>query len=108
MEMVDSAIGEKIEDRKPDLYIVSCGKEETDKAIELAERLRDKNVFVERDLNERSFNSQMKYADKVRAKRLIVIGESELKTGLLKIKNMATGEEVESKLDVEEILENLK
>ena len=31
--MVDEAIGDKIENRKPDLYIVSSGKEETKRAI---------------------------------------------------------------------------
>jgi len=93
MEMVNQAIGEKIENRKPDLYIVSCGKAETAKTIELAEKLRDRDVFVERDLNERSFNAQMKYASRIEAKKLLVIGENELQSGVAKIKNMATGGE---------------
>ncbi|MBR2290373.1 MAG: histidine--tRNA ligase [Clostridia bacterium] len=100
MELVD--VGQ-IEKRKPDLYIVSSGEEENAKAMELAEKLRDKDVFVERDLLERSFKSQMKYADKIEARNLIVIGENELKSGTVKIKNMATGEEVETNLNAEEI-----
>ena len=108
MEMVEEAIGDKIEDRKPDLYLVSCGKEETKKAVELAENLRDKDIFVERDLLERSFKSQMKYADKIEAKNLVVIGEDELKSGVVKVKKMITGEEIETKLDVEEIYKIIK
>ena len=100
MELVD--VGQ-IEKRKPDLYIVSSGEEENAKAMELAEKLRDQDVFVERDLLERSFKSQMKYADKIEARNLIVIGENELKSGTVKIKNMATGEEVETNLNAEEI-----
>ena len=108
MEMVEAANGEKIEDRTPDLYIVSCGKNETQKAAFLAEALRDKDVFVERDLLERSFKSQMKYADKIAARNLIVIGESELESGIVKIKNMATGEETEAKLEAEDIFLKIK
>ena len=103
MKMVEEAIGDKIENRKPDLYIVSSGKEETKRAIELAENLRDEDIYVERDLIERSFKSQMKYADKIEAKNLLVIGENELQTGMVKIKNMETGEETETKLDSTEI-----
>ena len=96
MEMVDKSSSLQIEDRKPDLYIVSCGKNESLKAMELAENLREKGFCVLRDLNERSFKAQMKYADKIESKYLIVIGENELSSGIVKIKNMKTGEEVES------------
>ena len=108
MEMVNEAIGDKIEERKPDLYILSCGDNENLKAIEIAEKLRDKDIFVERDLFERSFKAQMKYSDKIEAKNLIVIGENELSSGVVKIKNMTTGEEQESKLDVDDIISKIK
>lgn len=108
MEMVNEAIGDKIEERKPDLYILSCGDNENLKAIEIAEKLRDKDIFVERDLFERSFKAQMKYSDKIGAKNLIVIGENELSSGVVKIKNMATGEEQEAKLDVDDIISKIK
>ena len=108
MEMVNEAIGDKIEERKPDLYILSCGNNENLKAIEIAEKLRDKDIFVERDLLERSFKAQMKYSDKIGAENLIVIRENELSSGVIKIKNMATGEEQEAKLDVDEIISKIK
>lgn len=108
MEMVNEAIGDKIEERKPDLYILSCGENENLKAIEIAEKLRDKDIFVERDLFERSFKAQMKYSDKIGARNLIVIGENELSSGVVKVKNMATGEEQETKLDVDDIISKIK
>ena len=108
MEMVNEAIGDKIEERKPDLYILSCGNNENLKAIEIAEKLRDKDIFVERDLLERSFKAQMKYSDKIGAENLIVIRENELSSGVIKIKNMATGEEQEAKLDVDDIISKIK
>ena len=42
----------------------------------------------EKDIFERSFKAQMKYADKINAKNLLVIGENELNEGKAKIKNM--------------------
>ena len=46
----------------------------------------------------------MKYADKIQAKNLLVIGENELQTGKAKVKNMLSGEEKEIELsDIENI-----
>lgn len=107
MEMVKQTMGDRLIEKIPDLYIVSSGKEETAKAIEITESLRDKNIFVERDLNERSFKAQMKYADRIKAKNLMVIGENELNSGIVKIKKMATGKEIDCQLEVEEIIQKL-
>lgn len=97
MEMV-AKCNPDIEEKVPDLYILSVGNEGTRKATQIAEELRDKGYYVERDLMERSFKAQMKYADKIKAKNLLVIGEDELKTGNAKIKNMESGEEKECSL----------
>ena len=91
----------------PDLYILSQGLEENKKAIKISEELRKRNYIVEKDIFERSFKAQMKYADKIKAKNLIVIGEDELKNGKAKIKNMSTGEEKDIVLEVTDILKNL-
>ena len=90
--------------KKPELYILSLGNEENKKALRIAEELRQKGIIVEKDIFERSFKSQMKYADKISAKNLLVIGENELKEGKAKIKNMQTGEEKETLLEVKDIL----
>ena len=49
----------------------------------------------------------MKYADKISAKNLLVIGENELNSNTAKIKNMQTGEEKEIALNYEEIKKNM-
>ena len=91
------------EEKKVDLYILSLGNEESKKAFEISEKLRSQNLKIERDIFERSFKAQMKYADKIGARNLLVIGEEELKTNSAKIKNMATGEEKEVSLNADEI-----
>ena len=91
------------EEKKVDLYILSLGNEESKKAFEISEKLRSQNLKIERDIFERSFKAQMKYADKIGARNLLVIGEEESKTNSAKIKNMATGEEKEVSLNADEI-----
>ena len=92
----------------PELYILSLGNEENKKALKISEDLRQKGIIVEKDIFERSFKAQMKYADKIKAKNLLVIGENELSEGKAKIKNMQTGEEKETLLEVEDILNIIK
>lgn len=108
VEMFEEANQGLVQEKVPALYILSVGNEENKKAIQIAEALRDNNIYVERDLYERSFKSQMKYADKIKAKYLLVIGENELYSNLAKIKNMSTGEEIEVSLDVTDILNIVK
>lgn len=98
-----------LEDKKvPELYILSLGTNENKKALEIAEGLRQKGIIVEKDIFERSFKAQMKYADKIKAKNLLVIGENELNESKAKIKNMQTGEEKDVSLDLESVLNLIK
>lgn len=96
------------EDKKPDLYILSLGELENKKSLELANQLRKEGFIIEKDIFGRSFKAQMKYADKIGAKNLLVIGENELNSNLAKIKNMQTGEQVEVALSGENIKQILK
>ncbi len=107
MELFE-ATNEQVQENVPDLYIVSCGDKENIKAIEIAKNLRKAGVYVEKDIMERSFKAQFKYADKLNCKNVIVIGEDELTSGKVKVKNMATGEEVEAELAPEAIINIIK
>jgi len=107
MELFE-ATNEQVQENVPDLYIVSCGDKENIKSIEIAENLRKAGVYVEKDIMERSFKAQFKYADKLNCKNVIVIGEDELTSGKVKVKNMATGEEVEAELAPEAIINIIK
>jgi len=107
IEMIEESEEQEMKNQVPDIYILSSGKEENIKAVSLAEELRAKNVSVEKDILDRSFGSQLKYADKIGAKKLLIIGENELKIGKVKIKDMSSGEENEVELDVNRIIEVL-
>jgi len=108
IEMFEENQNSVLEENVPDIYILSCGKEENTKSIILAEELRSENISVEKDTLDRSFNSQLKYADKIGAKKLLIIGENELKSKKAKIKDMSSGEEKEVELEVKNIIESIK
>jgi histidyl-tRNA synthetase len=62
------------------------------KAFALACALRANGVNAEIDHMQRSVKAQFKYADKIGAKYVAVIGGNELAEGKANVKNMANGE----------------
>lgn len=83
------------DDDKTDLFIAYVGEEAKAFVIEIANDLRYQGIQTQIDLNNRSLKAQLKFADKIGAKNLIVVGEEELKNGKAKIKNMQTKQEQE-------------
>ena len=77
------------------LYIAPMGEEESKKAFELAILLRSNGISCEIDHMKRGIKAQFKYADKVGAELVGVIGSLELEKGVIKIKNMLDGSECE-------------
>ncbi len=94
-----------VEENTCDLYIAPMGESATDKTIELVKMFRDEGFFVEYDLIGRGLKAQMKYADKIGSKYVIVLGDNEIETGKAMLKNMDSGEQTEVSLD-ESIIES--
>ena len=97
------------EERKSmaDLLIISMN-EELDFEIDLANKLREKGAKIEIYLNNKKLKAKMKYADKLEIPFVTVIGENEINSNTIKIKNMKTGEETEVGLDYDKIMEIIK
>ena len=87
-----------------EIYIVSLDEKYDLDAMKLAENLRE-YYSVQTNISSRSFNAQMKYANKINVEYVIVLGEDEIKNKKCKIKNMKTGEEKEVKMTVDSIYE---
>lgn len=81
----------------PDYYVAVMGDNVRQEAMKIVEELR-KKYNVETDLMRRTLSKQVSYANAIGAKNLIVIGENELKSGNVKVKDMATGSETEKKI----------
>ncbi len=86
-------------ENKCDLYIASIGDKATLTAAKLASDVRNYGMHAQFDIVGRSVKAQMKYANKIGAVYTLVIGDSEVESCRAMLKNMASGEELEIKLD---------
>lgn len=92
--------GVEIPNAKPvKIFIASIGENAVKKAFALTNELRLKGVKAECDHLNRSIKSQFKYADKIGAELVGVIGDSELEKGAVKVKKMSDGLELEIPLN---------
>lgn len=107
MEMFEEN-NSSLKDKVPNLYILPMDEKAYNCADNLSRGLREKGLVIEKDIMERSFNSQMKYANKIGAKFLLVLGETEISSNKAKLKDMISGEEKEVSLNIEEIYEIIK
>ena len=65
--------------------------------------LKKNNIKVDICYIDKGFKQKMKYANKINAKYVILIGEDEIKENVISLKNMVTGEQ--EKLTLEDLLE---
>src|SRR5262249_13239681 len=73
--------GPLVPDYRPEYFIAPIGDPAFDRATLLANRLRRSGKRAYLDFDARSLKSQMRLADKLGAKFVIIIGEEELKSG---------------------------
>lgn len=87
----------------PDLLICPLGAAAADKAFLLTEQLRTEGLWVEMNHESTSVRSQMRKANRIGARNVIVIGEEELKNNKIVLKNMISKEETSAALDMNEL-----
>lgn len=98
MERLNSLLPE-VEPEKLDGYIVSNSSAD---AFAFAQELRAKGLNVEFDLANKKFTKQLEKASKV-ARFALILGEDEIKSNQVSVKNLATSEQITiSKDDVAE------
>ena len=86
-------------DDAPKIFIVGMDEESRAKAIELASELRINGVCAEVDHMSRSVKAQFKYADKIGAQYVTVLGSTELERGVCTLKKMADGTTCDLEID---------
>ncbi|WP_061589522.1 histidine--tRNA ligase [Streptococcus sanguinis] len=82
-----------------DVYVAVLGAGANDRALELVQALRAQGFAAERDYLDRKLKAQFKSADNFRAKTLITLGESEVESGQVTVKNNYNREEITVSLD---------
>lgn len=92
-----------------DVYVVRLDKDLNHKAYETAYNLRKFELLSEVDYLSRSVKAQMREANKLNSKFVIMIGGDEFKNGKLVLKNMETSEQEEISLEnLEEVLKRIR
>ncbi|GHU42047.1 histidine--tRNA ligase [Bacilli bacterium] len=81
-----------------DVYVVVLGASANVAALKLVQSLRDQGYSVERDVLNRKIKQQFKSAEEFGAKTIITLGETEVETGEIVVKNNATRAEVKTTL----------
>jgi len=80
-------------DYTPEYFIAPIGDAAFDHATGLARKMRASGKRVYLDFDSRSLKSQMRLADKLKARHVLIIGEDELKSGAILLRDMATKEQ---------------
>ena len=84
---------------KVKIYLAPMGNAESEKAFSIVNLLRQNGIIAETDHMQRGIKSQFKYADKIGAEYVGVIGSDELEKGIVKVKKMADGSEFTLEFD---------
>ena len=82
-----------------DLFIIPLGDLAKEKALQIASLLRNQGKTVEIAFGDRALKGAMKGADKSGARYVIVIGDSEITSGTVELKEMKTGATSSVKID---------
>lgn len=77
------------------IFVVTAGSGLEDEALNLAGELRNNKIAAETDLLERSLKAQMKYAGKLGFEKVAIIGEQEIASGMVALRDMKSGEQHE-------------
>ena len=88
------------------LYIAPLGESAVKEAQRIVYELRKKGVSADTDHIGRALRAGMKYADKIGAQYTVVLGDNEIESGEIKVKNMKTG--VQAAVQIEDLAEFLR
>ncbi len=90
----------------PNLFIAALGESAQVKAFELANRLHMEGIKAEIDYAGRSLKAQMRRADKLNARYVLILGEEELKSGRAMLRDM--GKRVQEEISLNQTIEEMK
>jgi histidyl-tRNA synthetase len=84
---------------KTTLFLATVSESEREFACDLLIRLRRSGIAADMDFEAKSLKSQLRQADKSKAKFVAVIGQEEVQNSFVKLKELASGKEEKVKID---------
>jgi histidyl-tRNA synthetase len=97
--------GENQISKTPDIFLIALGNEAARKAFKWTNELRKAGKTIEMEYGEKSLKAQMKRADRLSFRRVLIVGDNELKNKKAIIRDMATKEQEE--IPFEGLIENI-
>jgi len=78
-----------------DVFLALLDEKYETQAMNILSGLRRADIRADRDYNQRSTKAQMKYADKMGARLVLLLGEDEIQRGVVTIRDMQTRQQSE-------------
>ncbi len=81
------------------VYVAAVGEKANMEGMRLAAKLRHNGLTVEKDYLGRSLKAQMKHADRVAARYVIILGDEEIEKRRVIVRDMKKGDQKEIEID---------
>jgi histidyl-tRNA synthetase len=95
----------QIEPERLGLFCIALGQEAQSSGLKILEGIRRQGVSADTDFLNRSMRAQLRAANRLRARYVLIIGEQELKKKKLILKDMSGGRQEE--IDLDEAVETI-
>lgn len=107
--MMEKEIKVEKKEEKPQIYLAQLGQLAKRKSLKLFEEFRAAKIPVAESLSKDSLGAQLKLADKMGIKWVLIFGQKEALEGFITLRNMEDGVQSEIKLDkvVEEMAKKI-
>jgi len=83
----------------PDIFLAALGREAGDKAFVWMQELRKRGLRCEMEYQSLGLKAQMRHADRLNAKRVLIVGDDELAKGIGIVRDMSTKGQTEVSLN---------
>jgi histidyl-tRNA synthetase len=93
------------EGKKPDLYVAALGEEAGRISFQWSHSLRKRGFWVETEYRPRGLKAHMKRADRLGARKVLILGDNELQAGYVVLRDMET--KAQEDLGLDRLIETL-
>ena len=90
----------------PDIFIAALGEKSRSLAFEWTCAFCLEGVKAEMEFGDKSLKSQMKQANRLDAKHVLIVGDNEIKEGKVILRDMKTKDQVS--IPIEQVIKNIK
>ncbi|MBU0574022.1 MAG: histidine--tRNA ligase [Candidatus Margulisbacteria bacterium] len=111
LERLVGIIGSDVQSPKSDVvdvYLIAIGEKAKNIAFDLASGIRKAGFSADMDFHGKKLKSQLKLADRIGARFVLILGEDELNKGKIVFRDMSEGKQEEIKCDAATIVEVLE